>query len=159
MAPFMFELQHCRITDKDKNPWFVAKDVCTILEIKNPSKAVRDFPPDEKAIITTITSSYSGENETVKKTPHNLLILNESGVMRLILKSRKENAWKFKERIIKVISYYRRNPNLNWAALSRNCVYRGKELTYAEYVNQKFDNYLRHHPDDTFEDFLPTLPF
>ena len=39
LAPFMFESQPCRITDKDGNPWFAVMDVCRILEIKNPLKS------------------------------------------------------------------------------------------------------------------------
>ena len=97
LVPFIFNAQACRITDRDGNPWFAVKDVCAILEIKNPSQAVQRFPSEEKAMITTISTTYSGAERPI---PHKLLIINEAGVMRLILKSRKPNAWEFKERII-----------------------------------------------------------
>ena len=47
--------------------------------------------PEEVAKIsfTTVTSNHSGGNRYI---PHKMLIINESGVMRLVLKSRKEKA-------------------------------------------------------------------
>jgi len=78
--------------------------------------------------------------------------------MRLIWKSRKKNAKEFMERIIKVIAHYRQHPNINWAALPRPYAYKGEELTWTEYVNQKCENYLKRHPGATFEEFLATLP-
>ena len=148
--------QECRITDRKGNPWFAAKDICAILDIKQPTKAVKNFPPGEVARIsfTTVTSNHSGGNRAV---PHNLLIINESGVMRLILKSRKSNAWAFKERIIQLVKDYGFR-GLAWAVLPRVWTYRGKELTWTEYVNKKHDAYFKRFPDATEEEFEATLP-
>ncbi len=42
--------------DRDRGDvWFVAKDVCDILEIVNPSDAVKDFDEDEKGIAKIYT--------------------------------------------------------------------------------------------------------
>ena len=57
LAPFMFELQPCRITDKDGNPWFVASDVCNILGIIKSGRTFKDFPKDEKAWINILRSA------------------------------------------------------------------------------------------------------
>ena len=159
LVPFIFNAQPCHITDKEGNPWFAAKDVAEILEISSYRRTIANFPPDEKShvicdgVSSTTTSSKSRARKTQK-----YLIINEAGVMRLILKSRKPNAWEFKERIIKVVSYYRKH-GINWAVLPRKYSWGGKkELTWAEYVNKRQESYFRLHPDATFEDFLASLP-
>ena len=40
----------CAPSSKDGEPWFVAKDVCDILGIDNPSQAVGRLDDDEKGI-------------------------------------------------------------------------------------------------------------
>jgi hypothetical protein len=151
-VPFIYEMQECRITDKNGDPWFAAKDVCAILGLKNPSDRVKDFPPDEVAIITTISSTYSGKKRPI---PHKLLIINTSGLMRLIDNSRKPEAKPFKEQIIKLTADFI-NYGLRRAVLPKTW---GKEnLTWGEWVAKKEKNYFRKHPDATFEDFLRTLP-
>ena len=149
LLPLIFTGQECRITDHNGNPWFVVKDVCGILDLKNPSKAVKDFPLDEKStIVCGITSSYttyrqcditskhatSGKSRARKTQKY--LIINEAGVMRLIQKSRKSNAWVFKERIIQLVKDYGFK-GLAWAVLPKNRTYRGKELTWGQWVNKK----------------------
>jgi prophage antirepressor-like protein len=47
-------LQTYRVVDKDGNPWFVVKDICEILEIKQPARAVKDFPKEECTIVIII---------------------------------------------------------------------------------------------------------
>jgi anti-repressor protein len=37
------------ITNEQGEPWFVAADVCDILENKNPTHAVKSLPDDERA--------------------------------------------------------------------------------------------------------------
>lgn len=68
-------------------PWLVGKDVATALGYKNPQKAIRDHVDDED----------KGMNELF--TPggkQNLLIINESGLYSLMLKSKLPRAKKFK---------------------------------------------------------------
>jgi len=171
LVPFIFTGQACRITDREGNPWFAAKDVAEILDISSYRRTIATFPVEEKAYVTCavfskhgtsagcdVYSIYGTSAKSRARKTQKLLIISEAGVMRLILKSRKKNAWEFKERIIKVVSYFRKH-GVNWAVLSRNWVYGGKELTWTEYVNRKSENYLKRHPDATFEDFLATLPF
>jgi prophage antirepressor-like protein len=69
--------------------WFVAKDVCEILDIKNVSDAVSKLNEKFK---TTIVLSDTGSNY---KT--NALVVNEAGLYKLIFKSRKEEAEKFSD--------------------------------------------------------------
>lgn len=67
----------------------VAKDVCDALEIGNVSQAVSYLDEDEKSNIITNDIAQNGG-----RAP---LIINESGLYSLILRSRKPEAKKFKK--------------------------------------------------------------
>ena len=69
-------------------PWFVASDVCKVLEIGNPSQAFTRLDDDEKQI--TLIS-----NEGNRGNP-NIVVINESGLYSLIVGSRKPEARAFK---------------------------------------------------------------
>lgn len=75
-----------RVIDKNGEPWFVAKDVCEILELGNTSQAVSYLDDDEKGISTNDTPS--GRQE--------MLIVSESGLYSLIFRSRKDEAKNFR---------------------------------------------------------------
>ena len=47
---FRFDESPVRAVDEDDEPWFVAKDVCDILDIDDPSKTVGRLDDDEKGI-------------------------------------------------------------------------------------------------------------
>jgi prophage antirepressor-like protein len=47
---FDFETKEVRIIGDTKNPWFVAKDICSILELSNVSQAVSKLPNKWKGI-------------------------------------------------------------------------------------------------------------
>jgi len=81
---FTCEGNRLRTVTIDGEPWFVARDVCDMLEIKNPTNAVQFLDDDEK---TTL--------QIVKGGPGNILI-NEPGLYSLILRSRKPEAKPFK---------------------------------------------------------------
>jgi BRO family, N-terminal domain/P63C domain len=66
-------------------PWFVAADICAILEIGNARDAVRSLP--QKGVATTDTLTEGGI-QRVK-------IVNEANLYRLIFRSRKPGADKF----------------------------------------------------------------
>lgn len=72
---------------KDGEPWFVAKDICDILEHTNVSMAISRLDDDEKDITTVYTL---GGNQQIN-------IINESGLYSLILTSRKHEAKAFKK--------------------------------------------------------------
>lgn len=73
------------LTDEHGEPWFIAKDVCAVLEIGNPSQALTNLDDDEKGITTTDT--LGGPQKTVT--------VSESGFYRLVLRSRKPVAKEF----------------------------------------------------------------
>ena len=65
--------------------WFVAKDVCDIVALGNPSEAMKRLDDDEKS---TLRISESGPEVN---------IINESGLYSLLLRSSKPEAKKFKK--------------------------------------------------------------
>jgi len=67
-------------------PWFVAKDVCDVLEIKNDSDAVGRLHADDRR--GSVLPTPSGKQE--------MNMINESGLYCLIFQSRKPAAIKFK---------------------------------------------------------------
>jgi len=75
------------LTDEAGEPWFVAKDVCNILEISNVSDAISKLDDDEKS---NIAISYIAQNGG--KAP---LIISEPGLYKLIMRSRKPEAKEF----------------------------------------------------------------
>ena len=80
-----------RVIIKGGIEWFVARDVCDVLEIQDVSSALRDFPSQEA---DTHTMQVRSANGTEQK--RSLAIINEPGLYRLIFKSRKPEAESFK---------------------------------------------------------------
>ena len=83
---FKFADHDVRITIIDGEPWFVAKDVCEALAIKNNRDAMSQLEDDEKGV--AITDTPGGKQE--------LTTVNEPGLYSLILRSRKPEAKVFK---------------------------------------------------------------
>jgi prophage antirepressor-like protein len=71
----------------DGEPWFVAKDVCDILDFANLSETIKRLDEDEVSSIEVIDSL--GRNQDTN-------IVNEAGLYSLVLGSRKPEAKDFK---------------------------------------------------------------
>jgi hypothetical protein len=56
---FKFEESLVRTVLKDGEPWFTAKDVCEVLGLENPSKALEKLDQDEKGITNMDTPGGS----------------------------------------------------------------------------------------------------
>lgn len=80
---FDYQGSELRTVVLNNEPWFVAKDVCEILEIKNPSDSLKRLDSDERA---RINLGRQGKTN----------IVNEYGLYNLILGSRKPEAKQFK---------------------------------------------------------------
>lgn len=74
------------LADEQGEPWFVAKDICDVLELTNVGVALRALDDDEK---NTIRNSYGIAGNPYKAT------ISESGFYRLVLRSRKPVAKEF----------------------------------------------------------------
>ncbi|RHW33552.1 phage antirepressor [Oceanobacillus profundus] len=82
----MFDGQQLRIIEQNNEPWFVAKDVCDILEINNSRQALTRLDSDEKASVTLNDGSQKRQMQAI----------NEFGLYSLVLSSRKPEAKQFK---------------------------------------------------------------
>ena len=82
---FNYEGQQVRTVEKDGETWFVAKDVCDILELTNPTEALHGLDSDE---LTSVILRAGGQNREMNA-------ITESGVYALVFRSRKPEAKKF----------------------------------------------------------------
>lgn len=86
---FDFNERAVRCIMKDGEPWWVAKDVCDVLGIGNPTEALRPLDEDEKSTlrISEGDGGYGGPERN---------IISESGLYTLILRSNKPEARAFR---------------------------------------------------------------
>ena len=85
---FKFEDKEIRVIGNYNEPLFVAKDICTILELSNITEALRNIP--EKWRTSEILKCANGQNM-------NMIILKEPAVNQLIMRSTKPMAKAFQE--------------------------------------------------------------
>ena len=81
------EFGSVRCMSIDNEPWFVGKDVATVLGYSNSSKAIQDHVDEEHKGVTK-SDTLGGKQ--------NMTIINESGLDDLILRSRRTSAKQFK---------------------------------------------------------------
>lgn len=93
LAVFEFNSKQVRIIEVDQEPWFVAKDICEILEIGNVSMACERLKEYEKQISAML---ISGQNRDA-------LLISESGLYRLVLTSRKPQAEPFQDWVVQEV--------------------------------------------------------
>ena len=84
------EKRPVRTVEIDGEVWFVAKDVCNILEIKNSRDAVNELDDDEKMTVAN-TDSHSGQRGGAQFQN----IISEAGLYKLAFRSKKLEAQKF----------------------------------------------------------------
>lgn len=87
MQIFNYHNNQVRTIQKDGEPWFVLKDVCSILEINNNRMAADRLDADEKGVsqIDTLGGKQS------------MTVINESGLYNVILRSDKPEAKPFRK--------------------------------------------------------------
>jgi toxin-antitoxin system, toxin component, bro family len=85
---FLFDGQDVRVVVRDGEPWFVAADVCAVLNIANHNDVVAGLDEDEKDAIGITDSVGRIQAKTV---------ISESGLYSVIFKSRKPEAKVFKK--------------------------------------------------------------
>lgn len=111
ITPFNFGNHAVRVITRDGQPWFVANDVCQALGYSNTSKAIGDhLDEDERMTITASDGQSFDSNQSLESTSkgvtnsdtlrnrggaRHLVIISESGLYALVLRSRKPEARKF----------------------------------------------------------------
>jgi prophage antirepressor-like protein len=94
-----------RVVTLDGEPWFVAKDICDVLQIKNVSQALSYLDDDEKQLLPYETvMAITDAPDTTK-----LLAVSESGMYVLVLRSRKPEAKAFRKWIIDRLTEIRKS--------------------------------------------------
>lgn len=76
-----------RTVTKDNEPWFVAKDICDVLGLTNITEALRNLEDDERG--SEFLNTSGGRQKVV--------IISESGLYALVIRSNKPNARKFRK--------------------------------------------------------------
>ncbi|MGG3790253.1 BRO family protein [Geobacillus thermodenitrificans] len=83
---FTYGETQVRTIIKNGEVWFIAKDVCSVLDIKNSRDALGRLDEDEKGVV--LTDTLGGKQQ--------MLCVNEAGLYNLVLRSRKPEAKQFK---------------------------------------------------------------
>jgi prophage antirepressor-like protein len=94
ISVFKFNSNSIRVVMQADGPWFVAKDVCEVLEIKNVADALTRLDSDETNTIV-LNDGKRGNPTTA--------IISESGLYDLVLSSRKPEARPFRKWVTKVV--------------------------------------------------------
>lgn len=89
---FDFQELPVRVVERDGQPWFVATDVCRVLEIANNRDAVAALDEDERADVGITDTSSNGSTQR-----RAMVAVSESGLYALIFKSRKPQAKVFRK--------------------------------------------------------------
>lgn len=90
VVPFSFDHFTVRAINRNGEIWFVAADVCAVLDIKNTTQALTALDTDERSMFNIGRSAINGGGGEVN-------IVNESGLYALILRSRKPEAKRFRK--------------------------------------------------------------
>jgi prophage antirepressor-like protein len=90
LTVFNFESKEVRFVGTADNPWWVAADVCEVLEHSNPSSAIARLDDDDKKLLDPKQYLGSASNQE-------FWAINESGLYSLVLTSRKPQAKRFKK--------------------------------------------------------------
>ncbi len=123
---FSFGDHQVRVVVRDGEPWFVASDVCAALDYKNTSKAVADHLDEDERSNEQLDRSRMGSKS---------VIINESGLYALVLRSRKPEARKFAKWVTSEVL----------PAIRKTGVYVGKPFAVnpGDVLNQNEQNTLR----------------
>ena len=96
LIPFEFEGRAIRVVrDKGGEPWWAAVDVCRVLGLVDTSVALRKLDEDEKTTLR-LTPGHIEQGLSDNAPGTSLNLINEPGLYRLILTSRKAEAKTFK---------------------------------------------------------------
>lgn len=97
LKTFEFNKVNLRAIVEDTEPWFVAKDVCAVLGTRTANLSAILDPEEHQKV-------YSIDNlKDIEGLPKDTILINESGLYSLILKSRKPEAKAFKKWVTSVV--------------------------------------------------------
>lgn len=83
---FAFNEHLVRVVEIDGEPWFVGKDICSVLDIQKHHQALESLDDDERGTYSVGTP----------RGDQSMIVISEPGVYRLVFRSRKPEAEAFK---------------------------------------------------------------
>jgi prophage antirepressor-like protein len=92
LTTFNFNANDLRVVQLDGEPWFVAKDVCVVLGMTNPSISLKCVDDSERAKFNLGLRGLGNAN-----------IISESGLYKLVLRSDKPQAKPFQDWVTKTV--------------------------------------------------------
>ncbi|MEG9531639.1 P22AR C-terminal domain-containing protein [Mannheimia indoligenes] len=84
LSTFNFETHSIRVIAINNEPWFIAKDICSSLNISNVTDTLIKLDDDEKMIL----DNTLGLTESISKQVQEVNLVSESGMYTLILRCR-----------------------------------------------------------------------
>ena len=87
LTEFKFNNTILSVTMINDEPWFIAKDVCEHLDMKNPSESCSSLDEDEKLLSVIMIAGQRRE----------VLHVSQSGLYALVVRSRKPSAKDFRK--------------------------------------------------------------
>lgn len=84
LSIFQFGEFSIRVVSINNEPWFIAKDICDTLGIKNPTQALENLDTDERAMFNIGLAQRANFDNRVSE----INIVSESGMYTLILRCR-----------------------------------------------------------------------
>lgn len=131
---FSENAQPINVTMINDIPFFLAKDVCDVLGIGNPTESLRNLDEDEKLTSVVLRA---GQNRNVN-------FVNESGLYNLIFQSRKPQAKSFRKWVTsEVLPQIRKTGSysINGAKYKRTACHTGKGYVakgfYTNYIDYR----------------------
>ena len=120
MQVFNYKDTEVRTVERAGEVWFVASDVCRVLELENPTEAIRPLDEDEK---NTLRISEGNRGNP------NVNIISESGIYALVFRSNKPEAKAFSKWVrSEVLPQIRRTGSYNVHAINDELNIRKAEL-------------------------------
>lgn len=89
---FDFDSNQIRVVEINGAPWFVAKDVCDTLGIQNPSAATK-----------ILNQSEWSKFNLGQRGLGSVILVSESGLYKLVMRSDKKEAKDFQDWVAKVV--------------------------------------------------------
>jgi prophage antirepressor-like protein len=124
-----------RMTEQDGMFWFCAKDVCDALELTNHRMAVQNLDEDEKGV--NFFDTPGG--------PQEMLMVNESGLYALVMRSNKPRAREFRKWVTaEVLPTLRRTGRYELKGKAARQAEKENEKAYRELLSE-----IKRHVDAT----------
>lgn len=140
VIPFDFETNAVRVVMIDAAPWFVAADVCRVLDLSNPTRALSRLDEDEKQVIdpNQLLGSIRARGGAQAMN-----VVSESGLYALILTSNKPAAKRFRKWVTAEVLPSIRRDGAYFATGEDRALLAAKRAYYAALPDSHRDKALR----------------